>query len=434
MMAAWMVTMTTALSAGAAAAETKVTPLMARDLVGSPGKEATMITVEYPPGWSSSPHRHDAQTFVYVLEGSVVMAVQGGKEVTLGPGETFYESPDDVHSVARNAERDEAGEVPRVHGEGQGQAGQHAGEVNGRSSRGRYCQLRGRAGVAAVHHLERALEVRVGEPVRDHGLDVEPVVQHDRHLVPGLVHLPAVDALDGQHAEDHGVPVDGHLARGDPQHGDLGPVGHVREHVAEGLAVARHLHADVEPLRHPELLLDVGQTRLARVDGEGDAHLPRQLQPVGVQVRDHDVRAAAWRATAAAMMPMGPGAGDEDVFAQDGERQRGVHGVAEGSKIAATSSSIPSACTQTLLMGSTMYSAKAPARLTPTPWVSAQRCRRPARQLRHRPAHHVPFPAHDLPGLEVGDVGARPPRSRPRTRGRPRAGTGMVLAAHSSHL
>jgi len=103
MMAAWMVTMTTALSAGAAAAETKVTPLMARDLVGSPGKEATMITVEYPPGWSSSPHRHDAQTFVYVLEGSVVMAVQGGKEVTLGPGETFYESPDDVHSVSRNA-------------------------------------------------------------------------------------------------------------------------------------------------------------------------------------------------------------------------------------------------------------------------------------------------------------------------------------------
>ena len=103
MAAAWMVTMTTALSAGAAAAETKVTPLMARDLVGSPGKEATMITVEYPPGWSSAAHRHDAQTFVYVLEGSVVMAVQGGKEVTLGPGETFYESPDDVHSVSRNA-------------------------------------------------------------------------------------------------------------------------------------------------------------------------------------------------------------------------------------------------------------------------------------------------------------------------------------------
>ena len=104
--AAWMVTMATALGTGTtavAADEPKVTPLMAQDLVGTPGKETIMITVEYPPGWSSAAHRHDAQTFVYVLEGSVVMAVRGGKEVTLGPGQTFYESPDDVHSVARNA-------------------------------------------------------------------------------------------------------------------------------------------------------------------------------------------------------------------------------------------------------------------------------------------------------------------------------------------
>jgi quercetin dioxygenase-like cupin family protein len=104
--ATWMVTMAAALGTGTAALaadEPKVTPLMAQDLVGTPGKETIMITVEYPPGWSSAAHRHDAQTFVYVLEGSVVMAVRGGKEVTLGPGQTFYESPDDVHSVARNA-------------------------------------------------------------------------------------------------------------------------------------------------------------------------------------------------------------------------------------------------------------------------------------------------------------------------------------------
>ena len=104
--ATWMVTMATALGTGTAAVaadEPKVTPLMAQDLVGTPGKETIMITVEYPPGWSSAAHRHDAQTFVYVLEGSVVMAVRGGKEVTLGPGQTFYESPDDVHSVSRNA-------------------------------------------------------------------------------------------------------------------------------------------------------------------------------------------------------------------------------------------------------------------------------------------------------------------------------------------
>ena len=91
------------VTAAEAADEPKVTPLMARELVGTPGKEATMITVEYAPGWSSAEHRHDAHTFVYVLEGSVVMAVRGGKEVTLGPGQTFYESPEDVHSVSRNA-------------------------------------------------------------------------------------------------------------------------------------------------------------------------------------------------------------------------------------------------------------------------------------------------------------------------------------------
>ena len=62
-----------------------------------------MVTVEYAPGASSAPHRHNAHTFVYVLEGSIVMQVKGGKEVTLGPGETFYESPQDVHTVSKNA-------------------------------------------------------------------------------------------------------------------------------------------------------------------------------------------------------------------------------------------------------------------------------------------------------------------------------------------
>ena len=66
------------------------------------GKEAVMLTVEYPPGGSSSKHRHNAHTFVYVLEGSIVMQVEGGKAVTLGPGQTFYESPDDIHTVSKN--------------------------------------------------------------------------------------------------------------------------------------------------------------------------------------------------------------------------------------------------------------------------------------------------------------------------------------------
>jgi quercetin dioxygenase-like cupin family protein len=81
----------------------KVTPLMTKELSGLPGKEGVMLTVEYPPGASSSKHRHNAHTFVYVLEGSIVMQVEGGKSVTLGPGQTFYESPDDIHTVSKNA-------------------------------------------------------------------------------------------------------------------------------------------------------------------------------------------------------------------------------------------------------------------------------------------------------------------------------------------
>jgi len=80
-----------------------VTPLLAKDLIGLAGKQGMMLTVEYEPGASSTKHRHDAHVFVYVLEGSVIMQVEGGKAVTLGPGETFYESPKDVHSVSKNA-------------------------------------------------------------------------------------------------------------------------------------------------------------------------------------------------------------------------------------------------------------------------------------------------------------------------------------------
>ena len=88
---------------GGVAQEAKVTPLMTKDLTGIAGKAATMVTVEYAPGGSSAEHRHNADVFVYVLEGAVVMLVKGGKEVTLEPGQTFYESPEDVHTVSRNA-------------------------------------------------------------------------------------------------------------------------------------------------------------------------------------------------------------------------------------------------------------------------------------------------------------------------------------------
>ncbi|NOV21874.1 cupin domain-containing protein [Ensifer adhaerens] len=81
----------------------RVTPLMSKDLQDYPGKEGLMLSVEYQPGGSSPIHRHDAHAFVYVLEGSIVMQVKGGEEVTVAPGETYYESPSDIHLVSRNA-------------------------------------------------------------------------------------------------------------------------------------------------------------------------------------------------------------------------------------------------------------------------------------------------------------------------------------------
>lgn len=85
------------------AQEPTVTPLMSKDLTDLPGKEVLIITVEYPPGGADPIHRHNAHAFVYVMEGSIVMQVKGGKEVTLKPGQTFYEGRDDVHLVGRNA-------------------------------------------------------------------------------------------------------------------------------------------------------------------------------------------------------------------------------------------------------------------------------------------------------------------------------------------
>jgi quercetin dioxygenase-like cupin family protein len=85
------------------AQDAHVTTLMSKDLPEYPGKEGMMITVVYPPGASDPIHRHNAHAFVYVLEGAIVMQVKGGKELTLTPGQTFYEGPNDIHVVGRNA-------------------------------------------------------------------------------------------------------------------------------------------------------------------------------------------------------------------------------------------------------------------------------------------------------------------------------------------
>ena len=89
------------------AQEAKVTDLMSKDLTNLPGKEGLMMIVDYPPGSVDPIHRHNAHAFVYVLEGTIVMQVRGGKETTVTAGQTFYEGPDDVHVVGRNASKTE---------------------------------------------------------------------------------------------------------------------------------------------------------------------------------------------------------------------------------------------------------------------------------------------------------------------------------------
>src|SRR5262249_22310073 len=93
------------MSGALLAQEAKVTDLMSKDLPNFPGKEGLMITVDYPPGRVDTIHRHNANAFVYVLEGTIVMQVRGGKEVTLTAGQTYYEGPEDVHVVGRNASK-----------------------------------------------------------------------------------------------------------------------------------------------------------------------------------------------------------------------------------------------------------------------------------------------------------------------------------------
>lgn len=82
-----------------------VKPLLTQDLANIPGKEAVMLTVEYPPGGASVAHRHDADVFVYVLEGSIVMQVDGKEPVTLQAGQTFHETPADIHRQSANASK-----------------------------------------------------------------------------------------------------------------------------------------------------------------------------------------------------------------------------------------------------------------------------------------------------------------------------------------
>ena len=89
------------------AQDSKVTSLTIKPLPDFSGKVVQILTVEYPPGGHDPIHRHNADAFVYVLEGSIVMAVNDEQPVTLTAGQTFYEGPNDIHTIGRNASKTE---------------------------------------------------------------------------------------------------------------------------------------------------------------------------------------------------------------------------------------------------------------------------------------------------------------------------------------
>jgi hypothetical protein len=185
------------------------------------------------------------------------------------------------------------------------------------------------AGVAGAHGVEALFVIAPVEAVSDDLRDVETALEHDRHLVPGLVHFAAVDAADGELVEDYLVPVDGNVFGRDAEHSDLCAVTHVAEHLAEGVGIARHLEADVEALLHVELLLDVFEWCRAGVDGTGDADFLSQIATVLVGIGDDNVAGSGMARHGGGHDADGTGSGDKDVFAENGKGECGVDGVAK---------------------------------------------------------------------------------------------------------
>lgn len=65
--------------------------------------KASIVEVTYPPGGESRPHTHPCAVIGYVVSGHYRSGVKGAEERVYGPGDTFYEAPNSVHMVSRNA-------------------------------------------------------------------------------------------------------------------------------------------------------------------------------------------------------------------------------------------------------------------------------------------------------------------------------------------
>ena len=233
---------------------------------------------------------------------------------------------------------------------------------------------------------------------------VQAALDEYRHLVPGLVHLPAVDTADGQHVEDDFFPVNRVVGRRNTEHGDFAAVADVVEDVLEGRWGAGHLQCHVEALGHVQFFLHVVQRFLADVDAAVRTEVFGQPQPVVADVGDDHVPRASVFADGRRDATNRAGAGDQHVLAQQVELQRGVHGVAVGVEnrgdvqVDARAVYPDVGHRQGNVLGEGARPIHADARRVGAEVASARHA------VAAAPADHVALAGNDLPGVEVVDV------------------------------
>ena len=233
------------------------------------------------------------------------------------------------------------------------------------------------------------------------GRDVQPRLEHHRHLVPGLVHLPAVDPPDRQQLEHDLVDVERDLLGRDAEDRDAAAVGHVVESAAERRRVAGHLEGDVEALDHAQLALDIGEVALARIDGDRRAHPRGQRAPDRVRLAHDDEPRPGMAGDGGRHQADRPGAGDRArPRPARGTRAPCARRCRTGRRSRPRPRRCPASDARRWSSAATTYSANAPSRPTPRPTMCAHRWRRPARQWRHSPQVTWPSPLTMSPGAK----------------------------------
>jgi len=242
------------------------------------------------------------------------------------------------------------------------------------------------------------------QSVSDDGADIESALQHDGHFIPRFVHFASVDPVDGQHIEHDLCPVDGDVSSGDTQHGNFTAVCHVGQHAAEGIGVTGHFEADIEAFGHTEFLLDVFEAFGADIDGASCAHFLCQLQSPGIDVGDNDKTCAGMTDYGGSHQADWSGAGDQNIFAEDGEGESGMYGIAEGVKDGGDIAINTVVMMPDIGHGQGDIFSKCAGAIDADALSFGAQVSPSGEAVAAATADHVPFTADDVTGMEVSDV------------------------------